>query len=101
MLSRLLHVRLPTAKQAVITAIDLLGCAVITAAESGASFPLKRRDLMLDYILTLMGREESDGYPGSNLELLHTGWFIARCHILSEDLLSICLACKFPSRSVD
>ncbi|KAK9168568.1 hypothetical protein Syun_000708 [Stephania yunnanensis] len=45
---------------------------VITAAESGASFPLKRRDLMLDYILTLMGREESDGYPGSNLELLHT-----------------------------
>ncbi|KAK9124088.1 hypothetical protein Sjap_013690 [Stephania japonica] len=72
MLSRLLHVRLPTAKQAVITAIDLLGCAVITAAESGASFPLKRRDLMLDYILTLMGREESDGYPGSNLELLHT-----------------------------
>ncbi|KAK9098804.1 hypothetical protein Syun_025849 [Stephania yunnanensis] len=27
---------------------------------------------MLDYILTLMGREESDGYPGSNLELLHT-----------------------------
>ncbi|KAK9107072.1 hypothetical protein Syun_023083 [Stephania yunnanensis] len=39
------------------------GCAVINAAESGASFPLKRRDLMLDYILTLMGREESDGYP--------------------------------------
>ncbi|KAK9168388.1 hypothetical protein Syun_000528 [Stephania yunnanensis] len=49
-----------------------VGCAVITAAESGASFPLKRRDLMLDYILTLMGRKESDGYPGSNLELLHT-----------------------------
>ncbi|KAK9162337.1 hypothetical protein Syun_003239 [Stephania yunnanensis] len=27
---------------------------------------------MLDYILTLMGREESGGYPGSNLELLQT-----------------------------
>ncbi|KAK4789666.1 hypothetical protein SAY86_016970 [Trapa natans] len=72
MLSRLLHVRHPTAKQAVITAIDLLGSAVINAAESGASFPLKRRDQLLDYILTLMGRDENDDWSESSLELLHT-----------------------------
>ncbi|XP_052174886.1 LOW QUALITY PROTEIN: protein SHOOT GRAVITROPISM 6-like [Diospyros lotus] len=72
MLSRLLHVRHPTAKQAVITAIDLLGRAVINAAESGISFPLKRRDQLLDYILTLMGRDDEEGYADSSLELLHT-----------------------------
>ncbi|WJZ93744.1 hypothetical protein VitviT2T_012661 [Vitis vinifera] len=72
MLSRLLHVRHPTAKQAVITAIDLLGRAVINAAESGASFPLKRRDQLLDYILTLMGCDDDDGFAESSLELLHT-----------------------------
>ncbi|XP_059462470.1 protein SHOOT GRAVITROPISM 6 isoform X2 [Corylus avellana] len=75
MLSRLLHVRHPTAKQAVITAIDLLGRAVINAAENGASFSLKRRDIMLDYILTLMGREAQDdneGFVDFNLELLRT-----------------------------
>ncbi|KAF3441780.1 hypothetical protein FNV43_RR15695 [Rhamnella rubrinervis] len=72
MLSRLLHVRHPTAKQAVITAIDLLGRAVINAAENGASFPLKRRDQMLDYILTLMGRDDNEGFADSTLELLHT-----------------------------
>lgn len=73
MLSRLLHVRHPTAKQAVITAIDLLGRAVINAAEMGTSFPLKRRDQMLDYILTLMGYDVADeGFNDSNLELLRT-----------------------------
>lgn len=72
MLSRLLHVRHPTAKQAVITAIDLLGRAVINASESGASFPLKRRDQMLDFTLTLMGRDDNDGSADSNLELLRT-----------------------------
>ncbi|XP_049406578.1 protein SHOOT GRAVITROPISM 6 isoform X1 [Solanum stenotomum] len=72
MLSRLLHVRHPTAKQAVITAINLLGQAVINAAESGISFPLKRRDQLLDYILTLMGRDEEDGFSESNIEHLRT-----------------------------
>ncbi|CAA3013297.1 SHOOT GRAVITROPISM 6 isoform X1 [Olea europaea subsp. europaea] len=72
MLSRLLHVRHPTAKRAVITAIDLLGQSVIGAAESGISFPLKRRDQLLDYILTLMGRDDEDAFSESNLELLHT-----------------------------
>ncbi|XP_044471670.1 protein SHOOT GRAVITROPISM 6 isoform X2 [Mangifera indica] len=72
MLSRLLHVRHPTAKQAVITAIDLLGRAVINAAENGASFPLKRRDQLLDYILTLMGVDENDDFADSSLELLRT-----------------------------
>ncbi|CAJ2632513.1 unnamed protein product [Trifolium pratense] len=71
MLSRLLHVRHPIAKQAVITAIDLLGNAVINAAESGAPFPLKRRDQLLDYILTLMGRDDNDGFADYN-ELLRT-----------------------------
>ncbi|CAL5387693.1 unnamed protein product [Camellia sinensis] len=72
MLSRLLHVRHPTAKQAVITAIDLLGCAVINAAESGITFPLKRRDQLLDYTLTLMGCDDDEGFADSSLELLRT-----------------------------
>ncbi|KAH7690563.1 Armadillo-like helical-containing protein [Dioscorea alata] len=72
MLSRLLHVQNPTAKQAVITAIDLLGNAVINATEMGVSFPLKRRDQLLDYVLTLMGKDESNDFFDSNLELLHT-----------------------------
>ncbi|VFQ97621.1 unnamed protein product [Cuscuta campestris] len=72
MLSRLLHVRHPRSKQAIITAIDLLGQAVFGAAEKGISFPLKRRDLLLDYIITLMGRDEEDGFSESNIELLHT-----------------------------
>ncbi|XP_022634964.1 protein SHOOT GRAVITROPISM 6 isoform X6 [Vigna radiata var. radiata] len=70
-LSRLLHVRHPKAKQAVITAIDLLGNAVINAAESGSPFPLKRRDQLLDYILTLMGRDDEDGFADYN-DLLRT-----------------------------
>ncbi|XP_022925797.1 protein SHOOT GRAVITROPISM 6 isoform X3 [Cucurbita moschata] len=72
MLSRLLNVHHPTAKQAVITAIDLLGRAVINAAENGSTFPLKRRDQLLDYILTLMGRDDNGGFADSNLELLRT-----------------------------
>ncbi|CAA6662595.1 unnamed protein product [Spirodela intermedia] len=72
MLSRLLHVQHPTAKQAVITAIDLLGNAVINAAETGLSFPLKRRDQMLEYVLTLMGRDVDDNLTDTSLELLHT-----------------------------
>ncbi|XP_020960151.1 protein SHOOT GRAVITROPISM 6 isoform X2 [Arachis ipaensis] len=71
MLSRLLNVHHPRAKQAVITAIDLLGSAVINAAETGAPFPLKRRDVLLDYILTLMGRDDNDGFADYN-ELLRT-----------------------------
>ncbi|KAH6807399.1 ARM repeat superfamily protein, partial [Perilla frutescens var. frutescens] len=77
MLSRLLNVRHPTAKQAVITAIDLLGQAVIGASESGTSFPLKRRDVLLDYILTLMGRDDEDGFSDSNLDLLKTQRFLS------------------------
>ncbi|KAI5680712.1 hypothetical protein M9H77_01939 [Catharanthus roseus] len=72
MLSRLLHVRHPTAKQAVITAIDLLGQAVIGAAENGTSFPLKKRDQLLDYILTLMGHDDEDGFSDSSRERLCT-----------------------------
>ncbi|XP_071910612.1 protein SHOOT GRAVITROPISM 6 isoform X6 [Coffea arabica] len=72
MLSRLLHVRHPTAKQAVITAINLLGQAVYSASQCGASFPLKRRDQLLDYILTLMGRDGEDDFFDSTRELLCT-----------------------------
>lgn len=50
---------------------DNVGNAVINAAESGAPFPLKRRDQLLDYILTLMGREDDDGFADYN-ELLRT-----------------------------
>lgn len=49
-----------------------IGHAVISAAVSGISFPLKRRDLMLDYILALMGRDDLDASFDSSLELLHT-----------------------------
>lgn len=49
-----------------------LGQAVINAAESGISFPLKRRDQLLDYILTLMGTDEEDGFSESNIEHLRT-----------------------------
>ncbi|XP_071701301.1 protein SHOOT GRAVITROPISM 6 [Rutidosis leptorrhynchoides] len=72
MLSHLLMVRHPSAKQAVITAIDLLGRAVINAAESGISFPLKKRDQLLDYILTLMRRHDEEGFSDLSVELLHT-----------------------------
>lgn len=72
MLSRLLHVQHPTSKQAVITAIELLGRAVINAADMGICFPLKRRDQLLDYVLTLMGTEETNSFTDSSNELLHT-----------------------------
>ncbi|KAL6902358.1 hypothetical protein ACP4OV_005234 [Aristida adscensionis] len=72
MLGRLLHVQHPTAKQAVITAIDLLGRAVISAAEIGISFPLKRRDQLLEYVLTLMGRDQNNDLTDFSTELLHT-----------------------------
>ncbi|KAL3699532.1 hypothetical protein R1sor_017554 [Riccia sorocarpa] len=79
MLSGLLGVRTATAKQAVITAIDLLGQAVIRAGTNGAPFPLKKRDQMLDYTMTLMaGHPQAASYilgPSSALEtvqLLHT-----------------------------
>ncbi|KAL4592110.1 hypothetical protein LXL04_005094 [Taraxacum kok-saghyz] len=72
MLSHLLIVRHPSAKQAVITSIDLLGRAVINAAESGISFPLKKRDQLLDYILTLMCRHDEDGFSDLSVELLRT-----------------------------
>ncbi|XP_074355121.1 protein SHOOT GRAVITROPISM 6 isoform X2 [Apium graveolens] len=72
MLSRLLHVQHPKAKQAVITAIDLLGCAVINAAGNGISFPLKKRDQLLDYVVTLMGLDDDNDIYDSSIELLHT-----------------------------
>lgn len=48
------------------------GRAVISAAESGISFPLKRRDQLLDYILTLMGSDDDEGFTDSSVELLRT-----------------------------
>jgi len=48
------------------------GCAVINAAEMGISFPLKKRDLLLDYVLTLMGRDDSDNSVDSSNEHLRT-----------------------------
>ncbi|KAL9236431.1 hypothetical protein vseg_011104 [Gypsophila vaccaria] len=71
-LTRLLHVHQPVAKQAVITAIDLLGKAVIRAGENGTPFPLKRRDQLLDYILTLMGHDNDDGFINTSVEFLQT-----------------------------
>ncbi|KAJ7528347.1 hypothetical protein O6H91_16G095300 [Diphasiastrum complanatum] len=76
MLSRLLDVKRAAAKQAVITAINLLGQAVIKAAAHGAPFPLKRRDLMLDYTMALMVGQGSgylvDSASTLDIEQLHT-----------------------------
>lgn len=51
------------------------GQAVINAAESGISFPLKKRDQLLDYILTLMRRHDEEGFSDLSVELLHTQVF--------------------------
>ncbi|KAH7352920.1 hypothetical protein KP509_19G069800 [Ceratopteris richardii] len=59
MLSGLLDVRTATAKQAVITAIDLLGQSVIKASTHGQPFPLKKRDELLGFVLTLMAGEDN------------------------------------------
>ncbi|KAJ8616128.1 hypothetical protein MRB53_035500 [Persea americana] len=71
-------------------------CAVINANESGASFPLKKRDLMLDYILTLMGRDDNDGFADSSLELLHTQLLVSSRSLplecISAQLLRAALA---------
>lgn len=48
------------------------GSAVINAAEMGISFHLKRRDQLLDYVLTLMGRDDGDSSVDSSYEHLHT-----------------------------
>jgi hypothetical protein len=38
----------------------------------GISFPLKRRDQLLEYVLTLMGRDQSDDLVDFSIELLQT-----------------------------
>ena len=43
---------------------------------NGVSFRLKRKDQLLDYVLTLMGRDGTDGFADSDLELLHTQVFL-------------------------
>lgn len=45
---------------------------MIHAAEMGVSFPLKKRDILLAYVLTLMGRDETYDIADSSIELLHT-----------------------------
>ncbi|KAG0600149.1 hypothetical protein M758_11G010900 [Ceratodon purpureus] len=69
MLKGFLKVKAQSAKQAVVTAINLLGQAVIKAGMNGTVFPLKKRDIMLDYIIALMATDEKKAL---NLELLHT-----------------------------
>ena len=57
----------------------------------GISFPLKRRDQLLEYVLTLMGRDQSNDLNDFNTELLHTQVyaqvltlvFVSRCRINS------------------
>jgi hypothetical protein len=36
------------------------GQAVMKAAKNGMTFPLKRRDIMLDYVISLMTTNDSD-----------------------------------------
>lgn len=53
----------------------LSGQAVIRAAKKGTVFPLKKRDIMLNYIISLMATEEMNAL---NLELLHTQVLLLR-----------------------
>lgn len=48
------------------------GRAVINAAENGISFPLKKRDQLLDYVLTLMRNDDDEDFTDSSVELLRT-----------------------------
>ncbi|CAM6041131.1 unnamed protein product [Sphagnum compactum] len=68
-ISGFLHRQSAIAKQAVITAINLLGQAVIKAAANGALFSLHKRDAMLDYIMALMASQDSNF---SHTELQYT-----------------------------
>ncbi|KAK6944096.1 hypothetical protein RJ641_025198 [Dillenia turbinata] len=68
MLSRLLHVCHPTAKQAVITAIDLL----VVGGKMWCTVSVEKRDILLDYILTYIVIDENEGFNDSSLELLRT-----------------------------
>lgn len=71
------------------------GRAVINAAESGASFPLKRRDQLLDYILTLMGCDDDDGFAESSLELLHTQVCLLVCMLFYTALTMLAIGSTF------
>lgn len=53
-LTHLIDVRTPSAKQAVITAVYLLAKGVQKAAKDGLPFPLKKRDDMIGYMLMYM-----------------------------------------------
>lgn len=66
------------------------GQAVIGAAESGTSFPLKKRDQLLDYILTLMGHDDEDVFSDSSRELLCTQVFIMVFFLTINISLSLC-----------
>lgn len=48
------------------------GLAVINAADRGISFPLKRRDQMLKFVLKLMGTDDTNDLVVSSVEFLHT-----------------------------
>jgi hypothetical protein len=45
------------------------GQAVMKVAKNGITFPLKRRDIMLDYVISLMTTNDSDSL---DLNLLRT-----------------------------
>lgn len=66
------------------------GQAVMGAAESGTSFPLKKRDQLLDYILTLMGHDDEDVFSDSSRELLCTQVFIMVFFLTINISLSLC-----------
>ncbi|GBG91891.1 hypothetical protein CBR_g53950, partial [Chara braunii] len=76
MLAGLLGVKTAKPRQAVISAIDLLGKAVIKAARYGVAFQLRRRDEMLNHVMMFMsGTSPSQPYPQTNptdIEFLNT-----------------------------
>lgn len=47
------------------------GCVVINVFESGVIFLLKRRDMMFDYVLILMGWDENEGFVEFSFEFLY------------------------------
>lgn len=115
MLKGFLKVKAQASKQAVLSAINLLGMtienprkifeflivnfkrwnllllhwsagqAVIKAAKNGTVFPLKKRDIMLNYIISLMEKDEKNSL---DIELQHTQVLIQGTSLKVYDLFA-------------
>lgn len=65
------------------------GQAVMKAAKNGITFPLKRRDIMLDYVISLMTTNDSDSLDLNLLRTQEKLWLF---------MIFIEICCKFSCR---